>query len=313
MDFGHEPVMTGEVVRLLGCRPGGLYVDCTIGGGGHALAILEATGPGGRLIGLDRDGDALKAARGRLEPFAARVELVRENFRNIKEVLQERAAGPVDGMLFDLGVSSYQLEQARRGFSFMREARLDMRMDLSQELTAYDLVNGLTRGELIDTFKRYGEERRSARIASAIVRAREQRPIETTIELAEIVKKALGPGPRRRRGAVHPATRVFQALRIRVNDELEGLASGLASGAELLRAGSRMVVISFHSLEDRLVKGFFRDLSTACTCPPRIPKCVCNGTASARLLTRRVLRPSMAEVERNPRSRSARLRAVEIL
>jgi 16S rRNA (cytosine1402-N4)-methyltransferase len=313
-EFWHLPVMPMEVVRFLGCGPGGIYVDGTLGGGGHTLEILKATAPDGRVIGIDRDGDAIASAARFLEPYAERVLILKENFKEIKTVLARnntRGIDRVDGIVLDLGVSSYQLEMPNRGFSFRFDARLDMRMDRTQELTAYELVNGLAPSELERILRAYGEERRARRIARAIERARAQKPVETTGELARIVLEAVPtrPGPTR----VHPATKVFQALRIAVNDELENLKVGISEGLETLRRGGRMVVISFHSLEDRIVKHSFRDLSTGCVCPPRIPRCVCGLKPSVRLLTRRAVTPTPREIKTNPRARSARLRAVEKL
>lgn len=319
----HLPVMPGEVVRYLGCRPGGggIYVDGTLGGGGHALEILKATGPGGRVIGMDRDEEAVSVATDALKPYAERCLILRANFKDIKAVLSDRGIDAVDGIVLDLGVSSFQLERPERGFSFRFDTRLDMRMDVTQPLTAYELVNGLSKEELESVFRQYGEERGARRIARAIERAREAKPLETTGELAGIVERSAGKRSAGKRPTkLHPATRVFQALRIAVNDELGNLEAGLKGGVSVLKGGEggeggggggRMVVISFHSLEDRIVKGFFRGLSKGCVCPPGFPECVCGVKPSVRLLTRRVVRPSPGEVEANPRARSARLRAVE--
>lgn len=311
MEFTHRPVMAKEVLDILRCRPGGLYVDGTLGGGGHALEILKASAPGGRLIGLDRDADAIEAAGKALFPYNGRITLVRENFKNIREALNGLGVLSVDGVVLDLGVSSYQFEEPERGFSFRASARLDMRMDRRQKKTAHELVNTLDEAELARIFREYGEERFSSRIARAIVRARRSRPVETTGELKELILSAV---PKKFHGAsVHPATRVFQALRIAVNDELENLKDGLSRGFEVLSKGGRMCVISFHSLEDRIVKDKFRELSTGCVCPPRIPVCVCGRVPEAGLLTKKALTPSKEEIEDNPRSRSAKLRAVEKL
>jgi 16S rRNA (cytosine1402-N4)-methyltransferase len=309
MKLVHLPVMPGEVVRYLGCRPGGIYVDGTLGGGGHTLEILKATGPDGRVIGIDRDGNTIAAAERILEPYTDRVLILRENFKDIKTLFSARGIEKVDGMVLDLGVSSFQLERPERGFSFRFDTRLDMRMDRTQELTAYELVNELPKAELERIIRTYGEERRARQIARAIERARELKPIETTGELARIVLEVVPKRP----GRIHPATKVFQALRIAVNDELENLKLGLGDGIEMLGRGGRMVVISFHSLEDRIVKNFFRDLSKGCVCPPGLPKCVCGKKPSVRLLTRRVVTPTPGEIDANPRARSARLRAIEKL
>src|SRR3989338_8062422 len=264
--FAHLPVMPGEALEYLGCKPGGIYVDGTVGGGGHALEILKKSSPGGTLIGLDRDAEAIEAAKETLKGFKERTVLVKENFRNIPSVLAVLGIREVDGILLDLGVSSYQLERPERGFSFRMEARLDMRMDTGDETTAYGLVNGLEGKELEKIFREYGEERFSRKIARAIVEARKRGPVETTTELAGIT---LGAIPRRSHGGnIHPATRVFQALRIAVNDELGSLEDGLKGGMDSLKKGGRMAVISFHSLEDRIVKETFRDSSSPCGCPP---------------------------------------------
>jgi 16S rRNA (cytosine1402-N4)-methyltransferase len=241
MEFVHLPVMPGEVVRYLGCRPGGIYVDGTLGGGGHTLEILKATGPDGRVIGIDRDGDAVAAATRLLGHYTERVLILKENFKDIKAVLATQGIGKVDGILLDLGVSSFQLERPERGFSFRFDTRLDMRMDRTQELTAYELVNGLAKAELERIIRTYGEERRARRIAGAIERERAKKPIETTGELARIVLETVPKRP----GRIHPATKLFQALRIAVNDELENLKVGIRDCVAQLRRGGRMVVISF--------------------------------------------------------------------
>lgn len=303
--------MPREVTELLGCAPGRTYVDGTVGGGGHAREILRASSPDGRLVGIDRDEDALAEARENLKEFGPRVALVKENFRNIRKALTGLGIERVDGVLLDLGVSSFQLDRAGRGFSFRYDAPLDMRMDTSQELTAKDLVNTMGVDELARVFRDYGEEREAKRIARAIERARSRRPIETTLELSSIVQDAVPKKLQSRK--IHPATRVFQALRIAVNDELGSLEEGLRAGFEALGDGGRMAVISFHSLEDRIVKEFFRELSTGCICPPRIPKCVCGRKPRAKLLTRKAVVASEEEVDTNPRSRSAKLRAAEAL
>jgi 16S rRNA (cytosine1402-N4)-methyltransferase len=309
MGVKHLPVMGREVVSYLGCVAGRTYLDCTLGGGGHALEILQASAPDGRLIGIDQDGEALAAAESALKPYKRRVTLVRENFRRIKDVLADLGIKSVDGILLDLGVSSFQLDSADRGFSFRTDSALDMRMDQREESSARDLVNDLDADELSGIFKRYGEERFSSRIARAIVNARAKSAVETTGELSEIVSAAIPKKFHPKR--IHPATKVFQALRIAVNDELESLKCVLADGIGLIAKGGRFVVISFHSLEDRLVKNFFRDSARGCICPPRAPVCACGKLPVARLLTRKVVVASSEEVEANPRARSARLRAIE--
>ena len=307
MGFVHKSVMEREVIDCLAVHGGATYVDGTLGGGGHARAILEASGPDGRLIGIDRDTDALAAAGERLKPWGARVTLVHGNYRDLASVLDTLGMEKVDGIVLDLGVSSFQLETGERGFSFSRDAPLDMRMDRSRGDTARDLVNGLSFEEMVRLFREYGEEREAKRIARAIERERALRPIETTGRLAGIIAGAVPARFQPR--SIHPATRVFQALRIAVNDELEGLKEGLAAGMAALVSGGRMVVISFHSLEDRIVKKAFREFATDCVCPPRAPMCACSHRAVARVVTRGALTPSEEELASNPRSRSARLRA----
>ncbi len=311
MEFLHTSVLSSEVVKYLGCRAGGVYVDGTLGGGGHTVEILKASAPDGISIGIDLDEDAIKAAGRVLEPFKNRVRLVRDNFKNIKSILAGLGVEKVDGIVLDVGVSSYQLESPERGFSFRLDARLDMRMDKRQKVSAYDLVNTLPGHELAGIFRKYGEEREAKRIASIIEKARQVKPVETTGELASIVLKAI-PG-KFYSGGIHPATRVFQALRIAVNDELQSLTKGLPDGITCLKSGGRFVVISFHSLEDRIVKNIFRDSSTGCVCPPRIPMCVCGRKPVTRPLTKKAVTASAEEVRRNPRARSAKLRAVEKL
>jgi len=302
----HTPVMVEEVLHYLDVLPGGRYVDCTVGTGGHAEAVLEMASPGGLLLGLDVDAQALALARKRLERFWPDVRLVEANYRDLAAVCREYSFIPVHGVLFDLGLSSLQLAQAERGFSFQREGPLDMRFDQEQELTAFDIVNHCSEVELARIIWQYGEERQSRRIARAIVRAR---PIHTTRELAEVVSRAVrAPGHR-----LHPATRTFQALRIAVNRELENLEMALAQAVQVLGRGGRLVVISYHSLEDRIVKQFLQRESQDCICPPDLPKCLCGHRATLRPLTRSPVRPSDDEVRRNPRSRSALLRAAEKL
>jgi 16S rRNA (cytosine1402-N4)-methyltransferase len=302
----HTPVMVEEVLHYLDVLPGGRYVDCTVGTGGHAETVLEMASPGGLLLGLDVDAQALALAGKRLERFWPDVRLVEANYRDLAAVCREYSFIPVHGVLFDLGLSSLQLAQAERGFSFQREGPLDMRFDQEQELTAFDIVNHCSEVELARIIWQYGEERQSRRIARAIVRAR---PIHTTRELAEVVSRAVrAPGHR-----LHPATRTFQALRIAVNRELENLEMALAQAVQVLGRGGRLVVISYHSLEDRIVKQFLQRESQDCICPPDLPKCLCGHRATLRPLTRSPVRPSEGEVRRNPRSRSALLRAAEKL
>jgi len=303
-------VLLEEVLEALEPARGWLFVDCTLGMGGHSEAILEAN-PRTRVVGLDRDAESLALATERLSRFGGRFSGVHADFRRISEVLAERAPGePVAGVLADLGISSHQLDETERGFAFSRDAGLDMRMDRSEGETAADLVNRLSEAELADVIYQYGEEPRSRRIARAICREREKAPIETTARLAEIVARASGIPRHKQR--IHPATRTFQALRIAVNEELEGLDRFLRDAvAALASPGGRVAVIAFHSLEDRIVKQTFKALSGYCSCPPGLPVCMCGAEALLRLVTRRPVVPSDDEVEKNPRSRSAKLRVAE--
>ena len=310
MNFVHAPVMAREAIELLSCRSDAVFVDATLGGGSHAKAILEASAPDGRVIGVDRDADALTAAGKVLEAFGDRVTLIKGNFRDIAPLLCDAGIHKVDGVLFDMGVSSYQLNNASRGFSFRERARLDMRMDRDQPLTAWDIVNGWDEAELTEIFFRYGEEKESKRLARAIIKARLKAPIDTTTALADIIVDAM-PARLAATMSIHPATRVFQALRIAVNDELTGIEEGIKGAVGLLSPGGRIVVISFHSLEDRIVKGLFREYALSCVCPPRIPKCVCNKTQTLRVVTKKALIADGDEVKANPRARSAKLRAAE--
>jgi len=283
-------------------------VDGTVGGGGHAAAILEASGPDGRLVGLDVDDEALSAAAGRLRVYGERVVLVRANFAHLDRILQRLDIERVDGILLDLGVSSHQLGAPQRGFSFSAAGPLDMRMDRRLEVTAADIVNTYSEEELETIIRQWGEERKAARVARAIVAHRRRSPIGTTSDLARIVASAVGG---RRGGGIHPATRTFQALRIAVNDELANLKRALETGVDLLSAGGRFSVVSFHSLEDRMVKETFRRLADPCSCPADLPVCVCGRAGKVRLVTGRPVRPGEEEVRSNPRAASARLRTVE--
>lgn len=309
----HRTVLLTEAVEYLGCRPGGLYVDCTLGGGGHAAAVLAASAPNGRLIGLDQDEVALGRAGRRLaaEVAEGRARLVRSNFSELLEVLADLGLAEVDGVLFDLGVSSFQLDEAERGFSYQADAPLDMRMDRRVRVTAADLVNEASEEELTRIIREYGEERWAGRIAAMIATRRREGPLRTTGELVEVIKAAI-PAAARREGP-HPAKRTFQALRIAVNDELGVLERGLAAGIAALRPGGRLVAISFHSLEDRAVKRALAEAAKGCVCPPKAPVCICGHTPQVRLLTRHPVEPSPAEVTGNPRARSAKLRAAERL
>lgn len=300
--------MPDEVLSLLAPQPGEIFLDGTVGGGGHARLILEASAPDGRLIGLDRDPQALAQAAAVLAPFAGRVELRHRNFDQADQVLAELGIAAVDGMLFDLGVSSFQLDAAERGFSFRQDAPLDMRMDPTAGLTAAEVVNEADAEELIRIFREYGEERWAGRIARRIVKVRQERPLQTTWQLAELVRDAVPGG--RVPSRIHPATRVFQALRIHVNDELTHVSGGVVRAIDLLKPGGRLAVISFHSLEDRIIKRLFQAEATSCICPPRLPVCSCGHLPRVDLLTRRGVRAATEEVEINSRARSAVLRAV---
>ncbi len=304
----HLPVLLGETIELLRCEPGAIFIDATLGLGGHAWSILERIQPGGILIGVDRDGESLEKARKRLEPFKGGLRLFRDNFKNLPLILNNLALKEIDGILVDLGVSSFQLLSHERGFSFQSEDVLDMRMDRTQRMTAAGLVNSLPEEQLADILYRFGEERLSRRVAAAIVRAREEKPITRCAQLADIVARALRVRPF---PTIHPATKTFQALRIAVNQELEGLGEFLSEAVGFLKPGGRIAVISFHSLEDRIVKRTFRSLSGQCVCerPPEL--CICPREARVVLLTPRAVKPAEAELKTNPRARSARLRAVE--
>lgn len=304
----HIPVMFGEVMSYLAPQAGGKYIDGTAGAGGHSAGILEASAPDGQLLAFDRDADALAFAKARLAEHADRVTFVHDSYGAMGAVAPALGFEKVDGILLDLGLSSRQLDDAERGFSFLREGPLDMRFDRSQGQTAADLLNSLDANTLADIFWRYGEERLSRKYARAIVAAR---PITTTKQLADLIERE-APGYLRRK-RIHPATQLFQALRIAVNEELGELEDGLPAAVDLLRAGGRVAVISFHSLEDRFVKNFFRDLSRDCVCPPRQPVCTCDAQAEVRVLTRKVVMPQEEEIAANPRSRSARLRVAEKL
>ena len=313
MKEGHLPVLVEEVMTMLAPAPGSLQIDATVGGGGHTERILEATNPDGRLLGLDADGAAIARVDGRLRPrFGDRLVLRRANFRELGAVAPDAGFGAVDGLLFDLGLSSFQLADAERGFGFRTGGPLDMRFDTTRGVPAAELLATLDRTELSALFKRYGEEPQANRIANAIVAARSTAPISTAEELAALIER-VAPGNPRVRRRIHPATRVFQALRIAVNAELDALGEALAASIDLLRPGGRLVVLSYHSLEDRIVKRFFADERRGCTCPPEVPVCVCGKNPRLRLVTRPSLTPSAAEIAANPRARSARLRAAERL
>jgi 16S rRNA (cytosine1402-N4)-methyltransferase len=306
--FSHISVLPAEVIAYLAPGQGGVFVDGTLGGGGHAALVLEASSPDGLLIGFDRDREALAAAGRFLTGFGNRCRLVNANFAQLPAVLAELGITAIDGFLLDLGVSSHQLDTAERGFSFQHDAPLDMRMDQGGGVTAAELVNSLEHGELARIIREYGEERWAGRIASFICTARAEAPLSSTRQLVELIQAAI---PRRAwEERIHPATRTFQALRIAVNDELASLEAGLRAGVGYLKSGGRGVVISFHSLEDRIVKQTFRELAQGCICPRGLPVCNCGHRPEVRVLTGRPVVAGAAEVAANPRARSAKLRAV---
>ena len=310
-DFRHISVLYDEVLHYLQPRSGGVYVDGTLGGAGHARGILEKSSPDGILLGFDRDREALAAATERLAVFGERARLFHENYADLSAVLAREGIVSIDGLLLDVGVSSHQLDKAERGFSFQQDAPLDMRMDGSTGRSAADLVNSLSEKELEQVLWDLGEERWARRIAVMIVAARNEAPITTTARLVDLVKGAI---PRARWEArLHPATRTFQALRIAVNDELHSLERGLVAGIEALKKGGRIVVISFHSLEDRIVKNVFNEFARGCICPKSVPRCVCGRVPVLRKLTGKPVVAGQEEIAANPRSRSAKLRAAEKL
>lgn len=304
----HIPVLVEEVINFLRCKPGGIYLDGTLGSGGHSLEILRCSEPGGRVIGLDLDPDALERARSILPED--RAWLFKENFSNLDRVLQIVGIEKVDGILLDLGVSMDQLTSKDRGFGFSVQGPLDMRYDPSGSLTAYHVVNRYPVDEVRRIFKEYGEEPYAGRIARALGRYRSSQSIETTTELARVIIGALPPSARKGR-RIHPATRAFQAIRIAVNNELHNLKVGIDKGVERLKDGARFCIISFHSLEDRIVKQAFRAYQQGCQCPPHLPQCVCGKRPSLRVITKRPVVPVEEEVRGNPASRSARLRVAE--
>ncbi len=305
----HRPVLISETIALLDPREGGVFLDATLGGGGHSAELLERIGPTGRLIGVDRDPDALEYARERLKDHEDRATLVQGNFRDIGAILGSAGIGELDGAVFDLGVSSHQLD-SQRGFSFMRDEPLDMRMSPSEgEPSAADVVNRYSEADLADLIYNYGEERYSRRLARSIVERRQRAPIKTTGELVNVIVSAVG---RKYHGQdIHPATRTFQAIRIEVNRELDAVEVGVASAIDALRIGGRICVISFHSLEDRIVKQLFRKFSGRCECPPRLPECRCGAREILKILTRKPVTPSPEEIRDNPRSRSSKLRCAQ--
>lgn len=310
MEFKHVSVLLNECIEGLNIKENGIYVDGTLGGGGHSLEILKNLSNEGLLIGIDQDTDALKAAGIRLQDFS-NVKYVHSNFYNIDKVLSDLQIEKIDGMLMDLGVSSYQLDTGDRGFSYMQDAELDMRMNRENDLSAYEVVNDYSEEEIYRIIRDYGEEKFAKRIARFIVERREEEPIKTTLELVEIIKAAI-PAKARREGP-HPAKRTFQAIRIEVNSELSILNKAIEDGVNRLNKGGRMAIITFHSLEDRIVKLKFKELATSCTCPREFPICVCGGVAKVKVISRKAIEPSEEEVLENPRSRSAKLRVIEKL
>ncbi|MBQ1407569.1 MAG: 16S rRNA (cytosine(1402)-N(4))-methyltransferase RsmH [Eubacterium sp.] len=309
MEFSHRPVLLDECVEALAIKPDGIYADGTLGGAGHARAVCEALSDEGLFLGIDRDQDALDAAAPRLEGVKARVILEKSNYADIEQVLRKHDIPALDGALLDLGVSSFQLDNPERGFSYMHDAPLDMRMDSADGLTAADVVNTYSRDELTRIIKEYGEERWASRIASFIAENRRKKEIGTTFELVDIIKAAV-PASARREGP-HPAKRTFQAIRIEVNDELGGLERAVESFIKVLAPGGRLAIITFHSLEDRIVKKAFAKHENPCTCPPGFPVCVCGNVPDARRITKKPIVPGGRELEENPRARSAKLRVLE--
>lgn len=309
MEFKHTSVLFTETIESLNIRPDGVYVDGTLGGGGHSSGICEKLGPQGLLIGIDRDRDALAAASKRLEPYKCKKLFVQSNYSQVKSVLRENGIEHIDGAVLDLGVSSFQLDNGERGFSYMQEAPLDMRMNADDAFTAYDVVNTYGERELAQIIKDYGEERWATRIASFVAKARKEHPIETTTELVDIIKAAI-PAKARREGP-HPAKRTFQAIRIEVNDELGQLKLAVDEFCDALAKGGRLSIITFHSLEDRIVKETFARRANPCTCPPEFPICVCGKVADIKKVTGKPLTASEEELEQNPRARSAKLRVAE--
>ncbi|GAB7387669.1 16S rRNA (cytosine(1402)-N(4))-methyltransferase RsmH [Bacillaceae bacterium] len=309
--FLHETVMREEAVAGLQVRPDGIYVDATLGGGGHSDLIASRLSERGRLIGFDQDETAIRAAKERLVSHGDKVMIVKSNFRNMKGILADYGIREVDGVLFDLGVSSPQLDEEERGFSYNGAALLDMRMDREQPLSAYEVVNRYPEEKLAEIIFRYGEEKFARRIAREIVAARERKPVETTAELVAIIKRAI-PAPARRKGP-HPAKRTFQAIRIEVNDELNAFATALTDAIALLKPGGRVCVIAFHSLEDRIAKQTFQKYGQGCICPPDFPACACGRTPTVKVITKKPILPSDTEIAANPRARSAKLRIAEKL
>ena len=308
MEFKHKSVLLNETISNLKIREGGVYVDGTLGGGGHALEILKASGTTGTLVGIDQDGDAIEAAGKNLAPFGERARIVRGNYADMPAILHDLGIETVDGIVLDLGVSSYQLDEADRGFSYMADAPLDMRMDQRGAVTAADIVNGYSKQELIRVLRDYGEEKFAGKIAANIVEIRQAHPVSTTGELVEIIRASI---PMKAQQGGHPAKKTFQALRIELNGELTVLKDSIDAMADLLNDGGRLAIITFHSLEDRIVKEAFRRLENPCTCPPDFPVCVCGKKPKGKIITRKPIAPTTEEQSLNSRSKSAKLRVFE--
>lgn len=309
MEFRHESVLLAQCIEGLNIKPDGIYVDGTLGGGGHSAGICKKLSSEGTLIGIDRDRDALSAASEKLRKYHCKKHFVQSNYSDVKQVLEDLEIDKIDGALLDLGVSSFQLDNPERGFSYMNDAPLDMRMSQDDDFTAFEVVNEYDKKELANIISKYGEERWASRIAEFIVKKREDKPIETTFELVEIIKSAI-PAAARRTGP-HPAKRTFQAIRIEVNDELGQLERAVEEFCDVLNPGGRLCIITFHSLEDRIVKEIFNKRANPCTCPKEFPVCVCGKKADIRKITGKPIIPESDETEKNPRARSAKLRIAE--
>jgi len=309
MEFEHLTVLLKETIDYLNCKEGGIYVDCTLGGAGHSEEIVKRIGSNGRLIGIDQDSAAITAAQERLSKYQTQIDLVKDNYRNLAYVLDDLAIDKVDGFVFDLGVSSYQLDTPERGFSYNYDALLDMRMNPDRGRTAADLLNNLSQDALAEIITEYGEERWASRIAEFIVEYRKEDKIETTFQLVDIIKAAIPVGARRE--GPHPARRTFQALRIAVNNELGIIEDAIKDAVSRLNKKGRISIITFHSLEDRIVKHTYKELAKKCTCPPKFPVCTCDTRQEVKIITRSPIEPSPEEISQNPRSRSAKLRVAE--
>lgn len=309
MNFEHIPVLLKETLEYLDPKPGGVYIDGTLGGAGHSSEIVKRIIPGGMLLGIDQDSNAINAAKEHLKAYMDNVIIVRDNFRNIKAIAKDCGFREVDGVLLDIGVSSHQLDEDERGFSYMHDGPLDMRMDTNRDYDASDLVNNASEQELTRILREYGEEKWAARIAKFIIEERKKGRIDTTFKLVDIIKKAI-PAAARREGG-HPAKRTFQAIRIAVNDELEVLEQAVRDAVDILKPGGRLVVITFHSLEDRIVKTVFNNMERPCTCPPQLPICMCGKEPLLKVVTKKPVSASEEELSTNTRSKSAKLRAAE--